>query len=200
MVPVAIALLLLWLLWLWLIASARSAKIQLLIAAIPVLTICAPIASYIIQTRFVPAEEAEVVIPDSDATTIKLQFFRTDYSDGSRYLFFKTGSVEVRQEMSGMDEWVHWPRTSVYLMGDGRIAVLGPSYDDYVVDPKRQTITNLPNGTSSDTWIYFGAFDLKANHRRLRFVPASEQGECTPTLNEPNPSATRPQGRFARCN
>jgi hypothetical protein len=75
--------------------------------------------------------------------------------------------------------------------------VLGPTYDDYVVDPKRRTIDGLWHGTPSDTWTYFGAFDFKDN--KLMFIPASEQRECTPTRGITDPSATRPQGRNDWC-
>ena len=44
-------------------------------------------------------------------------------------------------------------------MTDGS-AILGPTYDDYVVDPKGRTIDSLWHGTRSDTWTYFGAFDF----------------------------------------
>jgi hypothetical protein len=113
-----------------------------------------------------------------------------------RYLVLKSGAGEVRQGMSAFD-WVHWPRTSIYVMGDGRISVLVPTYDDYVVDAKRRTIDGLREGTVSDSWTYFGAFDFKGN--KLEFIPASEQRECTATRGITDPSATRPQGRDDQC-
>jgi hypothetical protein len=101
-------------------------------------------------------------------------------NDSGRYLVLRNGVGEVRQNMSAFD-WVRWPRTSIYLIGDGRIAVLGPTYDDYVLDARRLTIEGLRAGTPSDTWAwaYFGAFDF--NHNKLTFIPASEQRECTDT-------------------
>jgi hypothetical protein len=68
---------------------------------------------------------------------------------------------------------------------------------DYVIDPKRRTIDGLRYGTASDTWTYFGAFDFK--ERKLEFIPASEQRECTPTRGITDIAATRPQGHFDRC-
>jgi hypothetical protein len=115
----------------------------------------------------------------SQLGSIRLEFYGLDWSNHSgRYLVVKNAAGEARQGMSAFD-WTHWPRTSIYLIGDGRVAVLGPTYDDYVVDPKRRTIDSLWHGTRSDTWTYFGAFDFK--DRKLMFIPASEQRECTAT-------------------
>ena len=186
-------------LWILIFARVRGTKVRLLLVLVPIVAICAPISSCIVKTILFPVETAEVAVPDSDAT-VRLEFYGVlDWNhdhDSGRYLVLKSAAGEVRQNMSAFD-WVHWPRTSIYLIDDGRIAVLGPTHDDYVVDPKRRTIDSLRYGTASDAWTYFGAFDFKDN--KLKFIPASEQRECTPTRGITDASATRPQGRFDRC-
>jgi hypothetical protein len=186
-------------LWILIFVKVRGTKVRLLLVLVPIVAICAPISSCIVKTILIPAETVEVAVPDLDVT-LRLEFYRVlDWKldkDARRYLVLRTTAGEVRRNMPAFD-WVHWARTSIYQMGDGRIAVLGPTYDDYVVDPKRRTIDSLWYGTTSDTWIYFGAFDFKGE--RLMFIPASEQRECTPTRGITDPSATRPQGRADRC-
>lgn len=194
MIPLAVVVVLLWIL---IVASVRGFKIRLLLITLTVVTLCAPVASCIVKTVLIPVESAEVAFPNSD-TIIKLEFYGVlDWSnDSGRYLVLKNGGSEVRQNMSAVD-WVHWPRTSIYLIGDGRIAVLGPTYDDYVLDARSLTIEGLRAGTPSDTWTYFGAFDF--SHNKLKFIPASEQRECTDTRGENYAWQTRPQGRADRC-
>jgi hypothetical protein len=170
--------------------------ITLVLITLPILALCVPGSWCIVRSMLVPAETAEVALPNLEAT-IGLEFYGLDGSNHSgRYVVVKNAAGEVRQGMSAFD-WAHWPRTSIYLIGDGRVAVLGPTYDDYVVDPKRRTIDSLWYGIRSDTWTYFGAFDFK--DKKLMFIPASEQRECTPTRGITDPSATRPQGRGDQC-
>jgi hypothetical protein len=200
MIPFAIVLVLLWIL---LIASVRGIKIRLLLIAIPVAA-CAPIASCVIQTATFAAESAEVVVPNS-GSSLKLEFDGGwDEPNAKGYLIFKNGVGEVRKKMEGSYDWVHWPRTSIYLMDDGRVSVLGTSFDDYVIDPKNLSIEVLPPTTPSNSWIYFGAFDFAEKYSGLMFIPASEERECTATrLNAESSSKmvyTRPQGRRERCN
>jgi hypothetical protein len=196
MIALLIAILVLWVLT---VALVQGAKVRLLLVLVPIVAICAPISWWIVKTILYPVKTAEVAVPDSDEI-VRLEFYGVlDWNrdnDSGRYLVLKSGVDEVRQSMTAFD-WVHWPRTSIYLMGDGRIAALGPTYDDYVVDPKRRTIGTLRQGTASDTWTYFGAFDFKNN--KLKFIPASEQRECTPTRGITDALATRPQGRDDRC-
>jgi hypothetical protein len=185
-------------LWTLIFAKVRGTKVRLLLLVlVPILAICAPISSGIVRTILVPVETAEVALPGLDAT-LRLEFYDVlDWrNDSGRRLILTTATGEVRQHISAVD-WAHWPRTSIYLLDDGRIAVLGPTYDDYIVDPKRRTIDGLWHGTASDTWRYFGAFDFKGQN--LGFIPASEQRECTPTRGITDPTATRPQGRDDRC-
>lgn len=178
-------------------ASVRGIKIRLLLIALPILALCAPVTSCMVRTVLIPVHTAEIAIPNSD-TTIKLEFYGVlDWgNDSGRYLFLRNSVGEVRQNTSAFD-WVHWPRTSIYLIDDGRIAVLGPTYDDYVLDARKLTIEPLRAGSPSDTWTYFGAFDF--NHNKLTFIPASEQRECTDTRGETYAWETRPQGRADRC-
>jgi hypothetical protein len=192
MVQLAVAIIVFWIL---IAASVRAVKIRLLLFVIPIVVLCALVAWYVLKTLLIPAELAEVAVPGLDAT-VQLAFYYVLDGDSGRYLYLRNAAGRVRKNMSAFD-WVHWPRTSLYLMGDGRIAVLGPTYDDYVLDPKRLTIETLWQGTPSDTWTYFGAFDF--NHNKLQFIPASEQRECTETRGVEDPGGTRPQGRAARC-
>jgi hypothetical protein len=188
-------------LWILILARVRRTKVRLLLMTLvlitlPILALCVPVSWYIVRSMLVPAETAEAALPNLEAT-IGLEFYGLDWSNHSgRYLVVRNAAGEIRQGMSAFD-WAHWPRTSIYLIGDGRVAVLGPTYDDYVVDPKGRTIDGLWHGTRSDTWTYFGAFDFK--NRKLVFIPASEQRECTATRGITDPSATRPQGRNDRC-
>lgn len=175
--------------------KARLLLIALVLTTVPILALSIPVAWHIVRSMLIPAKAAEVGLPDLEAT-LGLEFY-LHWSNGSgRYLVVRNSEAVVRQHMSAFD-WTHWPRTSVYLVNDGRIAVLGPTYDDYIVDPKRRTIETLWSDTPSDTWTYFGAFDFR--NEKLVFIPASEQRECTATRGVTDPSAARPQGRSDRC-
>ncbi|UEM13424.1 hypothetical protein J4G43_003540 [Bradyrhizobium barranii subsp. barranii] len=169
--------------------------IALMLITAPILTLFIPVSWYIVRSMLVPAETAETVLPNSEAT-IGLEFYLHWSNDSGRYLVVRNAAGVIRQGMSAFD-WTHWPRTSIYLIGDGRVAVLGPTYDDYMVDPKGRTIDTLRYGTPSDTWTYFGAFDFK--NGKLAFIPALEQRECTATRGVTDSSAPRPQGRSDRC-
>ena len=187
-------------LWILIFARVQRTKVRLLLITLvlitlPILALCIPASWYTVRSMLVPAETAEAALPNLEAT-IGLEFYLNWSNDSGRYLVVRNAAGVIRQGMSAFD-WAHWPRTSSYLIGDGRVAVLGPTYDDYVVDPKRRTIDSLWYGIRSDTWTYFGAFDFK--NRKLVFIPASEQRECTATRGITDPSATRPQGRNDRC-
>ena len=174
----------------------------LLLAAI--VMVCASVLFWNARNAYYlryPIERAEIAIRKADRSVLRLEYYGGDDEQNAKgYLTFVDGLGEVRKKMEGSHDWVHWHRTSVYLMGDERIAVLGPGYDDYVVDPKRRTIADLRQGTASDDWAYLGAFDFADEYKGLKFIPASEeQRECTPTLGELHPWATRPQGRRVRC-
>jgi hypothetical protein len=187
-------------LWILIFAWIRRTKNRLVLATLvlitlPILALFIPASWYIVRSMLVPSETAEVALPNFDAT-LGLEFYLTWGNESGRYLVLRDAAGVIRKDMFAFD-WAHWPRTSLYLIGDGRVAVLGPTYDDNVVDPKRRTIDGLWYGTPSDTWTYFGAFDFKNN--KLAFIPASEQRECTPTRGITDPSDTRPQGRNDRC-
>jgi hypothetical protein len=173
----------------------RLALAALVFITLPILALLIPASWHIVKSMLVPSETAEVALPNSKAT-LGLEFYLTWSNESGRYLVIRDAAGVIRKGMFAFD-WAHWARTSLYLIGDGRVAVLGPTYDDYVVDPKRRTIDGLWHGTPSDTWTYFGAFDFKDN--KLMFIPASEQRECTPTRGITDPSATRPQGRNDWC-
>lgn len=176
-------------------AKARLLLVALVLITVPILALCVPVSWYVVRSMFIPAKAAEIELPDLEAT-LGLEFYLHWSNDSGRYLIVRNSAGVVRQHMSAFD-WTHWPRTSIYLINDGRVAVLGPTYDDYIVDPKRRTIETLWNGTPSDTWTYFGAFDFR--NEKLVFISASEQRECTATRGVTDPSAARPQGRSDRC-
>jgi hypothetical protein len=180
--------------WILFFVAARGLKARLFIIFFPIFLLGTPIALWVLKTVFVPVHSAQVEIPDLRAT-IQLEFYGVlaCCDDSGRYLYLKTSAGSTVRKMTELD-WVHWPRTSLYLTGDGRIAVLGPAYDDYVLDPKTLTIEPLRAGTPSDRWTYFGAFGAG-----LRFIPASEQRECTDARGQVYAWETRPQGRAERC-
>ena len=187
-------------LWILILARVQQTKARLLLAAlvlimVPILALCIPASWYIVRSMLVPAKAAEIALPGLE-TTIRLEFYLHWSSDSGRYLAVRNAAGVIRRRMSAFD-WTHWPRTSIYLIGDGRVAVLGPTYDDYIVDPRTRTIDTLWNGTPSDTWTYFGAFDFR--NEKLVFIPTSEQRECTATRGVTDPSAARPQGRSDQC-
>ncbi|MET4804405.1 hypothetical protein [Bradyrhizobium sp. LB11.1] len=175
--------------------KARLLLIALVITAVPILAVCIPASWYVVRSMLIPAKAAEIELPDLKST-LRLEFYLHWSTDSGRYLVVRNSAGVVRHHLAAFD-WTHWPRTSVYLVNDGRVAVLGPTYDDYIVDPKRRSIEPLWNGTPSDTWTYFGAFDFR--NEKLVFVPASEQRECTATRGITDPSAARPEGRSDRC-
>ncbi|PDT64760.1 hypothetical protein CO683_36495 [Bradyrhizobium ottawaense] len=154
--------------------KARLLLVALVLITVPILALCIPASWYVVRSMFIPAKAAEIALPDLEAT-LGLEFYLHWSTDSGRYLIIRNSAGAVRQHMSAFD-WAHWPRTSVYLINDGRVAVLGPTYDDYIVDPKRRTFETLWNGTPSDTWTYFGAFDFR--NEKLVFIPASNSASA----------------------
>jgi hypothetical protein len=77
--------------------------------------------------------------------------------------------------------------------------MLGTAYADYIVDLSDRTIKDLTGQVASDGWKYLGAFD---GGRNLRFIPATEQRECSATAvngEEPYAWAARPKSRQEWC-
>jgi hypothetical protein len=152
------------------------------------------------QADELPIESAEIAVSNPDAI-VRLEFGGvTSWSTelGRRYLVLNDAAGEIRKNLPDED-WMHWPRTSVYKTGDGRIALLAASFDDYVIDPKARTIESLRQGTPSDAWTYLGAFDFGEKYRGLKFFSASAQRECTATRGMSVSGMTRPQGRAPDC-
>jgi hypothetical protein len=148
-----------------------------------------------------PVYSASVVIPELN-TIIKLDFYMVwdETQESGRYLTVSTQQASVRSQIDGFD-WVHNTRTSVYVTPERNIAVLGPMGDDYVIDPRRSELKNLPSFASSVDWKYIGAFDWGANNT-LQFVPASQQSECIPmrTSNDEYwPKMSRAEYRKQDC-
>jgi hypothetical protein len=124
-------------------------------------------------------------------TTLTLRFFYIwdVQTENGRYLTIETPHDHIKIAMTAWD-WAHNSRTSVYLTPAGKIAIVGPMGDDYLVslDP----LTTKKAKGSSDDWTYLGAFDYENFHtpadwnnlsrvgRELRFITAAEQVECIP--------------------
>jgi hypothetical protein len=178
-----------------------------LILASPFLLFGAPLAAWLIYQALVPVYSASLTEKD---VTLKLEFFRANdlFGDGldssGRYLTLTSPNGRVRYNMQGWD-WIHRARTSVYATQGGNFAVLGPDYDDVLIDIG-QLATFRAFRVASQDWTYLGAFDFapaQAGHRDrgLRFIPATEQAECVPTAPLSNSEAWWPRGaaRKQRC-
>jgi hypothetical protein len=166
--------------------SPVGATVTLLLLAPLVLILPAVIvvAGWIAHSAIVPAHSASTTIPDLE-TDLTLRFHYTwQDTDAGRYLYVNAPSGRIRIAMTAFD-WAHNSRTSVYLTPERKIAVLGPSGDDYLVslDP----LTSKVAAGVSENWAYLGAFDfqlIEDGGRPLRFVSAAEQAECIPMLSE----------------
>ena len=130
---------------------------------------------------------------------MKLDFYYVlDVNNSGRYLVINAPHGRIRGNIDGLD-WAHWSRTSLYLTEDGKIAVLGVAYADYIVDPSNLTMKALNGEVSSGGWTYLGAFDGGTN---LKFIPANKQRESNPTAmheEEPPPRVARRQSRHEWC-
>jgi len=104
-----------------------------------------------------------------------------------RYLTIQAPSGALTIEMA--KDWGPARRTSIYVAGNNQIAILGPAHDDYFVSLSPLRLIREPV-LPAQRWIYLGAFDLysvqerEERHRVFRFVAASQEAECIPTLLE----------------
>ena len=153
----------------------------------PFLLLGAPFAGWLIYQTCVPVYSASFTDKN---VTLKLEFFRANdlFSDGLdskvRYLTLTGPNGRVKYGMQGWD-WIHRARTSVYATENGNFAVLGPDYEDVLIDTGQLTTSHAFRVASQD-WTYLGAFDFvrgqNGDHdRSFRFIPAAEQAECVPT-------------------
>ena len=149
-----------------------------------ILPVVIVVAGCIAHSAIVPAHSASTKIPDLE-TDLTLRFYYTwNDADSGRYLYINAPSGRIRIAMTAFD-WAHNGRTSIYLTTERKVAVLGPSGDDYLVSLDPLT-TNVATGTS-ENWVYLGAFDFQlaeGGWQSLRFVGATEQAECVPMLSE----------------
>jgi hypothetical protein len=167
--------------------SPVGATVALILLAPLVLILPAVIvvAGWIAHSAIVPAHSASTKIPDLE-TDLTLRFYYTwdENADAGRYLYVNAPSGRIRIAMTAFD-WAHNSRTSVYLTPERKIAVLGPSGDDYLVSLAPLT-TKVAAGVS-ENWAYLGAFDFpltEGGGRSLSFVGAAEHAECIPMLSE----------------
>jgi len=175
------------------------AKLGLAFLAVPVVVIATFallvsgwVAYEMARSRLFPAASAKTFVPELN-TSIEFELYSImEDNDSGRYLTVSSPAGRFSGKISGFD-WAHWSRTSLYMTEDHKIAVLGVSYSDHIVDPEKRTIDIMPPNVPSEAWTYLGAFDGGFN---LRFIPASEQRECNPTAmseHEVPPWAPRPQ-------
>jgi hypothetical protein len=162
----------------------------------------APIAAVVLAWTFVPKHSADLQIKERN-TTITLQFYLTIGGTG-RYLTVKTPYGWITENICGFD-WAHWSRTSIYLTEDQKIAVLGPTYCDYLISTNPVEMTRAFN-IPSENWTYLGAFQLGAYPKHdtpnaFRFIPAGEQTEFIELATDEKPPdwAPRNHARRPRC-
>src|SRR6202030_1236669 len=141
----------------------------------PIVVAALALTSYVVWWTFVPKHSANVKIKELN-TTIALQFYLTIGGTG-RYLTVNTPYGWITENICGFD-WAHWSRTSIYLTEDQKIAVLGPTYCDYLISTNPVEMTRAFK-IPSENWIYLGAFQLAAYPKHdapnaFRFVPAGE--------------------------
>jgi hypothetical protein len=178
-----------------------------LMLASPLLLFVGPFAIWLTYQAFVPAYSASFT---ERGVTLELQFFRGNdiFSDGlassGRYLTLTSPNGRVRYNMQGWD-WIHRARTSIYATESGNFAVLGPDYDDVLIDTGR-LVTSRAFRVASQNWTYLGAFDFAeaqsgGHGKTLRFIPATEQAECVPTgpLSDGEAWWPRAAARNQRC-
>jgi hypothetical protein len=139
-------------------------------------------------TALFPAYSAEFYIKERD-TTVTLEFYRIwradgpmdNEEDGSRSVTVRTPDGEVTHKICG-DDWGRRPRTSLYLVGDHALAIVGPYSCDYLISTRPMAVSRVVEDRSRD-WIYLGAFDLvdddgPPRRRVLQFIPAGQEQEC----------------------
>jgi hypothetical protein len=178
-----------------------------LILASPLLLLGAPFAGWMIYQTFVPAYSASFL---NKNVTLKLEFFRANdlFGDGLdskvRYLTLTGPNGRVKYGMQGWD-WSHRARTSIYATDNGNFVVLGPDYEDVLIDVGQLTTSRAFRIASQD-WTYLGAFDFvrgqNGDHdRTFRFISATEQAECVPSWPLSDGEARLPRGaaRKQRC-
>jgi hypothetical protein len=156
------------------VATVALLLLAPLALVLPVVIIAAGVIAH---SAMVPVHSASTTIPDLE-TGLTLRFYSTwSDADSGRYLYVDTPRGGIRIYMTAFD-WAHHARTNVYLTPERKIAVLGPSGDNYLVSLDPLT-TNVAAGVS-ENWTYLGAFDFQpaeTGERPLRFISAAEQSQ-----------------------
>ncbi|MEW6644799.1 MAG: hypothetical protein AB1586_30145 [Pseudomonadota bacterium] len=176
-------------------------RLFLVLFAMPVVVIVMMIPvvlGVVLWTELVPATTAEIVIPELKAS-VRLKLYDVwDVNHSGAYLVVDSPEGRTTGNLAGVPDWAHWSRTSLYLTEDGKIAVLGVAYSDYIVDPSQRTFEPLTGPVTSERWTYLGAFD---GGHHLRFFSPQEQRECNPTAmdDDTRPEWARRQSRRRAC-
>jgi hypothetical protein len=130
-------------------------------------------------------------IDQFDATLTADLFGISHLTEFTRYLTVQgpPGALTIRMAT----DWGPARRTSIYVAGNNQIAILGPAHDDYFVSLRPLQLVKEPM-VPAERWTYLGAFDLYSEiseskpgqegrrHFVFRFVAASQESECIPTL------------------
>jgi len=130
-----------------------------------------------------PHYSAETSVPSTDAKLRLDCFLTADGRNAGLYLVATTSRGGAVSTTLSTTECVHVARTSIYLVDDGSIAVLGPTESDYRLSLKPLRFTPERPESLTENWQYLGAFDFveaKNAARRLRFFNAQEGPECIP--------------------
>jgi hypothetical protein len=190
-----------------LIASLIAMPMLLLASAAVIFGILA--MSLYVTTLF-PTYSAEFYIKERD-TTVTLAFYRvwdlfdsdgpmaTEENSG-RSVTVWTPDGQVTHKICG-DDWPHWARTSVYLVGGHDLAIVGPHHCDYLVSTRPMAVARVIEEHSRD-WIYLGAFDLieqdgPPRAQVLRFIPADIEEECI--IGKADQRTVRNEARRESC-
>jgi hypothetical protein len=147
-----------------------------------------------VSSQTIPAHSAEVFSPELNLG-VKLKFYYTwGDRDSGRYISVTTPYGVAKGNIDGWD-WLFNARTNIYVTHEGNVAIIGPHQADYIVDSKTLKLKTLTSDSSSDSWKYLGAFDLKGS---LKFFPASDERECIKMLMEyiPDPSFPLPRDQY----
>jgi hypothetical protein len=163
------------------------------------LTVVMIIIGVVAYNQLVPVATAETFIPELKASVRLELYYRQDDRDTGEYLVVNGPTGRTAGKIGSIMGWAQWSRTSLYLTEDRKLAMLGTTYADYIVDLSDRTIKDLTGQVASDGWKYLGAFD---GGRNLRFIPATEQRECNATAvngEEPYAWAARPKSRQEWC-
>jgi hypothetical protein len=160
------------------------------------------VVAYVGYYFWMPAYSA-VAYFDRYGFNVRLDFYLTDDEahDSGRYLSVIAGSAYHTFIVPGWG-WTRRPRTSVYRIDEGHIAVLSPFGYDYRITLSPYALAPVVSDNGAQ-WQYLGAFDFifpPGSRPRLEFFDA-HLAECIPMAGEPGSWAALPraQARQASC-